>query len=87
MEKMNWDFHGARLAKDPKMRLPFACCNFYKFKSSVIKELEGDCPVEVQEVENLIDGYARDGLNFLCGDYTGSSCLVSFLLIYLILIL
>ena len=32
-----------------------------------------NCPQEAEEVERLIDGYARDGLNLLCGDYTEDS--------------
>lgn len=48
--------------------------NFYKFKGKLINHLNTKCggPV-VQEIENLVDGYARDGLNLLCGEYVEES--------------
>lgn len=44
--------------------------NFYKFKSSVIQTLDQDCPGEALELERVIDGYSRAGLDLLCGDFT-----------------
>ncbi|KAH9395336.1 hypothetical protein TYRP_020901, partial [Tyrophagus putrescentiae] len=58
MNILNKDTHGARLAKDPRMRLPFAC---WYFKSSVIQTLDQDCPGEALELERVIDGYSRAG--------------------------
>lgn len=44
--------------------------SFYKFKSSVIQTMDQDCPGEAVALERIIDGYARAGLDLLCGDFT-----------------
>ncbi|KAI2804360.1 hypothetical protein BLOT_003342 [Blomia tropicalis] len=77
MNQMIVDYHGVRLYKDPKLRIPLACCNFYKFKDRLVTLLNKDCPNEAVEMERKIDGYTQDGLNLLCGDYTEESDLCS----------
>lgn len=74
MEQMNRDYHGIKSYENPKLRIPLSCCNYYKFKQSAITFLTGKCAESVvQEMEVLIDGYAHDVLQLLCGDYTEES--------------
>lgn len=35
--------------------------------------VEKICPNEYEDVETLLDGYANDVLNLICGDYTADS--------------
>ncbi|KAH9408402.1 hypothetical protein TYRP_012075 [Tyrophagus putrescentiae] len=73
-EQMNRDFHGIKSFEDPKLRIPLACCNYFKFKQNVVNLLTGRCSdSNVREAETLIDGYAHDILQLLCGDYTEES--------------
>lgn len=80
MATLTRDFHSAKLAKDPKLRLPYACCSYYRFKLSIVSAMDKRCPKETLEVENLLDGYARDG-SFLLGkcQFFSNSVLKSFI--------
>ena len=50
--------------------------NFYRFKNEVHDLLSKSKKCKKSnalEFENLVDGYARDELNLICGDYTEES--------------
>lgn len=73
MDIMTREFHGIRTYKDSKLRLPLACCSYYKFKHNLVEHIQQHCPTQVTEMEALIDGYAHDILNLVCGEYTEDS--------------
>ncbi|CAG2109084.1 unnamed protein product [Medioppia subpectinata] len=69
---------GAENYRNVKMRLPMACCEYYKMKQCILGHIEREgkplCTDSVyNEAERLIDGYAFDVLQLICGDYTEDS--------------
>ena len=47
--------------------------NYFVLKSRIMELANQKCPEHSPEAENLIDGYANDILNLLCGEYTEES--------------
>lgn len=43
--------------------------NYHKFKTDIENMFENDCPENLPEVENILNGYVGDLLNAGCGDY------------------
>lgn len=73
METMNREFHAIKSAKVSTQRIPMACCSYYNMKRKILAQLS-ECPAAaLAEVEALVDGYAQDILNLVCGDYTEDS--------------
>lgn len=79
MATLTRDFHSAKLAKDPKLRLPYACCSYYRFKLAIVSTMDEKCPKEALEVESLLDGYSRDGLFSLGKCQFFSNCVFFYL--------
>ncbi|KAH9420665.1 hypothetical protein DERP_001096 [Dermatophagoides pteronyssinus] len=70
MAQLNRDFHSIRhLNKEQKLAIPLLCCNYHKFKTDIENMFENDCPENLPEVENILNGYVGDLLNAGCGDY------------------
>lgn len=47
---------------------------FYRFKGKIMSLAERKCDVKTLPfIEGLVDGYAQDVLNLLCGEYTEES--------------
>ncbi|XP_054155087.1 uncharacterized protein LOC128953613 [Oppia nitens] len=72
------DLQGIENFKDAKLKLPIACCNFYKMKQCILISVEKNGkPVcsdsNYQEIERIIDGYSYDVLQLICGEYTEDS--------------
>lgn len=73
MDIMTREFHGIRNYRESKLRIPLACCSYFKFKRNVIDLVQQKCSNQATEMEGLIDGYAHDILNLVCGDYSEDS--------------
>ncbi|KAH9522185.1 hypothetical protein DERF_005783 [Dermatophagoides farinae] len=73
MNRMTKAFHAIKSHPKETIRIPLACCNYYQFKDSIMQLVEKICPNEYDDVETLLDGYANDVLNLICGDYTADS--------------
>ncbi|KAH7641061.1 hypothetical protein HUG17_8530 [Dermatophagoides farinae] len=70
MAGLNRDFHSIKhLNKDQKLTIPLLCCNYHKFKTNIANLFEDQCPDDLPEVENLLNGYVGDLLNVGCGDF------------------
>ncbi|CAG2179059.1 unnamed protein product [Oppiella nova] len=72
------NLQGSENHPDVKERIPLACCNYYRLKGCIMNHVETQgqplCSESVAtEIENIVDGYANEVLNLLCGDYTEES--------------
>ncbi|KAH7638300.1 hypothetical protein HUG17_9406 [Dermatophagoides farinae] len=62
--------------KQQNLRIPLACCSYYKWKNIAVTKVIQMCPdndAAHEEVENLLNGYTNDLLAVVCGDYTEES--------------
>ncbi|OTF75372.1 hypothetical protein BLA29_010865, partial [Euroglyphus maynei] len=73
MNRMTRSFHALKTYPEQTLRIPLVCCNYYRFKESVMKHVEKICPNDQDYVEQLLDGYVNDVVNLICGDYTADS--------------
>jgi hypothetical protein len=59
---------------DNNLKVPLMCCNYFRLKSCIVEFAAKSCTQEVTtEVERIVDGYAHEALNLICGDYTEES--------------
>ncbi|XP_075679696.1 uncharacterized protein LOC142644824 [Dermatophagoides pteronyssinus] len=76
LRNMTIDFHAIPMVKKQNLRLPLACCSYYKWKNIGIDKMIKICPTNTgahEEIENLLSGYTNDLLSVACGDYTEES--------------
>jgi len=67
--------NGIKSYKDAKLKIPLVCCNYFPFKHCATKEYEDvKCnSKQIDALEGLLNSYALEVLNLLCGDYTEDS--------------
>nr|XP_027194081.1 uncharacterized protein LOC113788823 isoform X1 [Dermatophagoides pteronyssinus] len=76
LRNLTTDFHALPLVKKQNLRIPLACCSYYKWKNIGINKLVKICPTNTgahDEIENLLSGYTNDLLSVACGEYTEES--------------
>ncbi|OTF77134.1 hypothetical protein BLA29_011233 [Euroglyphus maynei] len=76
LKNLTTDFHAIPTFKKQNLRIPLACCSYYKWKHVGVDKIVKLCPTNTaahEEAENLLESYSSDLLAVLCGDYTEES--------------